>query len=154
MTRLVVDASIAVKWVVTEAGTAEAVSLLSYSPLVAPDLLIAQCANILWKKVARFELAPDEALMAARLIQQSDIELYPMRSLLEPAAQLAINLNHSAQDCLYLALAIANDWRFVTADRNFVAKVRRSGQGPGNAILSLKEAAAMKTGSTPPGASK
>lgn len=49
MTRLVVDASVAVKWVVTEDGTAEAVSLLSI-PMSAPDLLIAECANILWKE--------------------------------------------------------------------------------------------------------
>lgn len=142
MTRLVIDASVAVKWVVTEEGTAEAVSLLSFSPLVAPDLLIAECANILWKKVARFELTPEEALLAARLLQRSDIELYPMRSLLEPAAQLAIDLDHPAYDCLYLALAIANGWRFVTADMRLVAKARQSSSAAGEAILSLEEAAA------------
>ena len=141
MTRLVVDASVAVKWVITEEGTAEALSLLSL-PMSAPDLLIAECANILWKKVARSELVPEEALLAARLLQQSEIELYPMRALLEPATQLAIDLDHPAYDCVYLALAVENGWRFVTADKRLVAKARRSSTSAGEAIVSLEEAAA------------
>jgi predicted nucleic acid-binding protein len=50
MKRLVIDASVAVKWVVEEEGTAEALALLRASKLVAPELLVAECANILWKK--------------------------------------------------------------------------------------------------------
>ncbi|PKP97722.1 MAG: PIN domain nuclease [Alphaproteobacteria bacterium HGW-Alphaproteobacteria-13] len=142
MTRLVVDASVAVKWVVTEDGTAEAVSLLSVRPLAAPDLLIAECANILWKKVARAELTPEEGLLAARLLQRSEVELYPMRALLEPAARLAMDLDHPAYDCVYLALALENGWRFVTADMRLVGKVRQSSSLAGDAILSLAEVTA------------
>jgi hypothetical protein len=49
---LVIDASIAIKWVIEEEGTKEALALRSRA-LSAPDLLIAECANILWKKVRR-----------------------------------------------------------------------------------------------------
>lgn len=140
MTRLVVDASVAVKWVVAEEGTAEAVSLLSVGQLAAPDLLMAECANILWKKVVRSELAPDEAVLAARLLQQADIELYPTRSLLEPATQIAVDLNHPAYDCIYLALAMDNRWRLVTTDARLIAKARDAGIG--ELLLSLEEAAA------------
>lgn len=141
MIRLVVDASVAVKWVVAEEGTTEAVSLLTGHNLAAPDLLTAECANILWKKVARSELAPDEAMLAARLLQRSDVELYPMRSLLEPATQLAIDLGHPAYDCIYLALAVGNGWQFVTADKRLIARARESADAVGEAILSLEEAA-------------
>ena len=55
MTVLVVDASIAIKWVIQEAETAEALWLRRHR-LAAPDLLVAECANILWKKVRRNEL--------------------------------------------------------------------------------------------------
>ncbi len=53
MSKLVVDASVVVKWVVSEIGTDDAIRGLKVAPLAAPDLLIAECANILWKKVQR-----------------------------------------------------------------------------------------------------
>jgi predicted nucleic acid-binding protein len=75
--RFVIDASIAVKWVVEEPGTASALSLLNQGRLLAPELLVAECANILWKKVRRGELSKDEAVLAARLLQGAEIELLP-----------------------------------------------------------------------------
>jgi predicted nucleic acid-binding protein len=91
--------------------------------LIAPELLVAECANILWKKVQRQELTKDEALLAARLLEAADIEFLPTRSLLDAATQIAIDLNHAAYDCLYLALAAERDCRFVTADESFVRKL-------------------------------
>jgi len=81
--------------------------------LIAPDLLIAECANILWKKVQRNELSKEEALLAARLLQGAEIELLPTRSSMEAATRIAIELDHPAHDCVYLALAIDNDCKFV-----------------------------------------
>ena len=74
MTDLVIDASVAIKWVIEEPGTREALSLRRHR-LFAPDLLVAECANILWKKTRRNELTLQEALLAARLLQRADIEL-------------------------------------------------------------------------------
>ena len=62
MSVLVIDASIAVKWVVEEDGTPEALAIRQKARLIAPDLLIAEYANILWKKVKRRELVKQEAL--------------------------------------------------------------------------------------------
>jgi predicted nucleic acid-binding protein len=138
---LVIDASIAVKWVVEEAGTADALSLRRQARLIAPDLLLAECANILWKKVRRNELSRDEALLAARLLQGADIELLPTRSLLEVATAIAIDLDHP-YDCVYVALAAANDCRFVTADQRFLRKVGQGGRGAfRDRVISLTEAA-------------
>ena len=120
---LVIDASIAVKWVVEEDGTPEAMALRARGKLIAPDLLIAECANVLWKKVARREFSRDESLIAASLLERTDIELYPMRSLLGAAVRLAIELDHPAYDCLYLACAVRNNCRMVTADARFLQKV-------------------------------
>ncbi|MBV9554413.1 MAG: type II toxin-antitoxin system VapC family toxin [Alphaproteobacteria bacterium] len=119
---LVIDASVAIKWVVPETGTAAALALRRQQ-LFAPDLLIAECANVLWKKVRRNELSEVEALLAARLIERADIELRPMRPLLELATQLAIRLDHSAYDCIYLALAEETSGEFVTADASLHRKV-------------------------------
>ena len=54
MSDLVIDASVAVKWVIEEEDTTQALALRGRA-LAAPDLLIAECANILWKKVRRNE---------------------------------------------------------------------------------------------------
>lgn len=140
MSVFVIDASIAVKWVIEEDGTPEALALRRHDRLMAPELLVAECANILWKKTARKELSKTEALLAARLLEGSEIELLPTRSLLEAAARLAIDLDHPAYDCLYLALAIEKDCRFATADERFVRKI---GQGPyRRRVISLIDAAA------------
>lgn len=123
MRTLVVDASVAVKWVVEEPGTQEAVALRATARLLAPDLLVAECADILWKKVQRQELKPQEALLAASLLERADVELLPGRPFLEAATRIAIHMNHPAYDCLYVALAIENDCSFVTADDRLVAKL-------------------------------
>jgi predicted nucleic acid-binding protein len=135
---LVVDASIAIKWVVEEDGTAEALTLRGRARLIAPELLVAECANILWKKVQRGELSTQEALLAARLLQGADVELLPTRSLFESATRLAIELDHPAYDCLYLALAIENECQFVTADDRLLRKLSQRRQGTlGDRAVSL-----------------
>ncbi|MGB8366644.1 MAG: type II toxin-antitoxin system VapC family toxin [Rhizomicrobium sp.] len=65
MNELVIDASIAAKRVIEEPGTREALALRAHAQLIAPELLTAECANILWKKVQRNELTKEEALLAA-----------------------------------------------------------------------------------------
>jgi len=127
---LIIDASIAIKWVVEEEGTDLALALRQKARLMAPDLVVAEFANILWKKVRRKELSNDEALIAARLLQSAEIELVPSRALLESATRLAIELDHPAYDCLYLALAVENGCRFVTADERLVHKIRRDKKSP------------------------
>jgi predicted nucleic acid-binding protein len=123
---LVVDASVAIKWVIEEPGTVEALALRRHR-LSAPDLLVPECANILWKKVRRKELSEAEALLAARLLERADVDLAPMRRLLEPATRLAVALDHPAYDCLYLALAQSTGCAFVTADERLRTKVREHG---------------------------
>lgn len=144
MNTIVIDASIAVKWVVEEQGTPEALALRQRAKLIAPDLLVAECANILWKKVQRDELSKEEALLAARLLQGAEIELLPTRSLLEGATRIAIDLDHPAYDCLYLALAAANDCRFVTADERLLRKLEQGRRRTlRDRAMSLTEAAKL-----------
>jgi predicted nucleic acid-binding protein len=141
---LVIDASIAVKWVVEEDGTTDALALRRKAKLIAPELLVAECANILWKKVQRNELMHDEALLAARLLQGAEIELLPMRSLLESATQISIEIDHPAYDCLYLALAVEKKCKFVTADKRFLQKLYQGRQSRlRDGAVSLIEAARL-----------
>ena len=139
MTTWVIDASVAIKWVVDEPGTQQAL-LLRRHRLVAPDLLVPECANILWKKVLRRELSEAEATLAARLLQRADIQLEPMRRLMEPATKLAIALGHPAYDCIYLALAQSLSCALVTADEQLYRRAGASGFKPEPVRLSTVEA--------------
>lgn len=117
---LVIDASIAVKWVVEEDGTPQALGLRQRHRFAAPELLTVECANILWKKVQRGELSREEATLAARLLERSDIELIGMRGLVAKATELAMDIGHPAYDCIYICLAASRKWRFVTADARLI----------------------------------
>ncbi len=123
MKTLVVDASVAIKWVVQEPGT-DAALAIRQCRLLAPDLLVAECANILWKKVRRGDLEAADAVLAGRLLERAGIELVPMRRMLERATSLSMLIDHPAYDCFYLALAEASDCDFVTADNRLMAKAQ------------------------------
>ena len=142
MKTFVVDASIAIKWVVEEEGTPQALALRRNARLVAPDLLVAECANILWKKAQRGELASEEADLAARLLERADIELTPMRGLMRAATRIAIALSHPAYDCVYLALALVKGARFVAADDSLIRKLAlQTDASLSAAVISLADAA-------------
>jgi predicted nucleic acid-binding protein len=70
--RLVVDASVAIKWVVAERDAECAATLLDHG-LIVPDLLFSECANILWRKLRHHEITEDEAGIAARTLEQADV---------------------------------------------------------------------------------
>jgi predicted nucleic acid-binding protein len=122
---IIIDASVAIKWVIPEDGTDEALALRLRYELYAPELIIAETANILWKKFQRGELTRDEAGVASELLADSGIEYLSMKELLAKAADLAIALGYPAYDCIYLATAMEARLPFVTADVRLIQKLRQ-----------------------------
>jgi predicted nucleic acid-binding protein len=118
MTPYVVDASVVIKWFVDEVY-AEAARRLQEDQyeLSAPDLLWSECGNILWKKVRRRELTPDEARLIWGGLEQQPISAFPSRLVLDLALEVAFDANHRVYDCCYLALAMLTGCRLVTADQ-------------------------------------
>ena len=140
--KAVVDASVALKWLLSEEGSELALALRPHYRFIAPDLLLAECANALWKHVQRGQLLPDEAVLAARLLAADDLELAPTKGLLPDAVRLSIELRHPAYDCIYLALAMAEQCPFITADAAFRRKAEQMAGGGGAVrIVTLGEAA-------------
>ncbi len=118
----VVDASVAVKWYIPEPFSDQAVYYLELlregkAKLLAPELIIAELGNVLWKKELSGELARDEVqLIGETLANSFPAELTEARLLLPAALELALELKPTLNDSLYLALAIVKRATLVTAD--------------------------------------
>jgi predicted nucleic acid-binding protein len=138
--RLVIDASVAVKWVLPELDSDRAEALLDHA-LAAPDVLFAECANVLWKKVRRGELSRDEADIAAQTLEQADLAVVSTRGYLAIATSVAVELDHPAYDAVYLAVAEASELRLVTADDELVRKVREGQNRFRHTLVALSEIA-------------
>jgi len=136
----VIDASVLIKTVVEEDGSAQAVALLESGAAVAPDLIMPECANILWKKIRRGEYTSEEAKLAAQILQRAEFEIAPSRMLTEHAVEYSAMLDHPAYDCVYLALARVRALRFVTADTRLVNKLKGAGSGFEDSAVPLGDA--------------
>lgn len=138
MTPLVVDASVALKWVLVEPDSALAEAVL-FSPLVAPDWWRVEVANGLWKACDRGEIDLDEARAGLARFATVAVETEDAAGLLDEAMVLAARLHHAIYDCLYLALAIRRDTRMVTADERFAKAALRAGPDLAGRVVLLAE---------------
>jgi predicted nucleic acid-binding protein len=113
----VVDASVVVKWFVPEIHSEAARRLLTLPhQYFAPDLLFAETANTIWKKILRGELEPDEGQRMIADIGRIAVETISCRALVEDAHALASATGTTVYDALYVALAVRLDTRVITAD--------------------------------------
>jgi len=127
MKKVVVDASVAVKWFVPEIHSAAAARMLDPEiALYAPDLIGPEFGNILWKKVRREEITREEAVEIVNAFAKLPFEIRPSSILLPAAFELAIELDRTVYDSLYLALAVAEECALITADAKFHATIATS----------------------------
>ena len=131
---LVIDASVALKWVLDEPGGAEAEALLDEA-LIAPGLWLIEAANALWKRAGRGEISPDEAAERLQALLNAPVATPRAEDDLASALSLASQLAHPVYDCLYLALAIREDTQVVTADTRFFAVAERHAVSRGRVRL-------------------
>ncbi|MGH6912962.1 MAG: type II toxin-antitoxin system VapC family toxin [Geminicoccales bacterium] len=121
---LVVDASVALKWVLDEPGDREARALVETGePLVAPELIVAEVVNVAWKRLLAGEIAARQAAVIAEEVPRIFAELLAIGPLRMRALEIANELRHPAYDCFYLALAELRAAPLVTADRRLIARV-------------------------------
>lgn len=128
----VLDASVAVKLVVPEAGTPESLAVFE-SPRrwLAPRLMVVEVASALRQKCTQNALTAAEAAeaLAATLDAIADgvIELADDEAVVPSALNLALTLGHKVPDCVYLALAEREGATLASADRKLLAMARGRG---------------------------
>ncbi|MGH7709462.1 MAG: type II toxin-antitoxin system VapC family toxin [Vulcanimicrobiaceae bacterium] len=122
LTTAVLDASVAVQWLVPERGSEAAASLIE-RPItwLAPRLLVTEVASALRRKVVEDGLRVEFAVQAVDILGQAVsngmLQLAEDETLVAAALMLALTLEHKVPDCLYLALAEREATPLVTADR-------------------------------------
>jgi len=130
MTRLpptiIVDANIAVKWVIAEADSIKARATAVGRTLLAPEFMLVESANILWKHQRRGEVGPDFGIAAFAVLQKAPFVWTRDAELVGDARRLSAELDHPVYDCLYLALALRHGAPVITADRRFAALAQKS----------------------------
>lgn len=116
---IVVDASVAVQWIVDEPGSELSASLIERGDMVAPTLLLVELANALRRKVRDGQAIEEQARAGISRVAGRVKVIQPDVGLIERAFDLSIQLVHPLYDCVYLALAEALTARFVTNDEAF-----------------------------------
>jgi predicted nucleic acid-binding protein len=105
----VLDATAAVRLILADPAAADLAERVVGAALVlAPELMLSELANTLWK------------------LQRADrLDNLDPQELLAEARALACHLNHPVYDCLYLALARREAASLISSDRRLNALAER-----------------------------
>jgi predicted nucleic acid-binding protein len=121
---VVVDASVAAKWLLPRAQEPladEASELLArYSngeiQFAVPDLFWAETGNLLWKAARLQRCTTAEAKLALAILTEYRFPTVPSKTLLDLAFAIATAFDRTVCDSLYVALAVSTKSQFLTAD--------------------------------------
>lgn len=120
---MIIDASVAFKWLIPEEDSDRAFALIGQGPLNAPSLIFSEVGNALWKLMTSEQILKDSgasaqlAALDQLVIAHDDAELVPR------ALELGLHLGHAIYDCVYLALAERLSMPLLTADAKFLRKL-------------------------------
>lgn len=131
MTRcFVVDASVIVKCLLPEEDSSYAIDLYadtSYE-LLAPDFLLLEVTNAVWKKIRYNHIRPENIVALLNEFKKNiAIQFFPFAEYIDRAFNIAQIIGHnSIYDCLYSALAEEQNCPLITADLAYISKISQS----------------------------
>ena len=123
MKQVVVDASVAAKWVVEEYHSNRAAQLLSLDARHAPSHWRAEAVNVLWAKVFRGDLTATDADERMSVLLRAPIIDTPIEALMPRTFAISVARTITIYDGLYVALAEKLDIPLVTADQRLIRKL-------------------------------
>ena len=135
---LVVDANVAVGWSADSPHSAACVRILrESSALMAADQIVQEVDNAFYQLVRAGTANKERLRDGLEFLPRWFAELLPSASLRSRAMGLALELEHPAYDCFYLALAVSRQVKLISADGRFLRKA--AAKGYGNLIAHLED---------------
>jgi predicted nucleic acid-binding protein len=127
--KYVLDASVALKWVITEADSPKALHLRDdyrnlLVELLAPDVFPVEIAHALTRAERRGLINPPQSMRLLADILSTPLPLHACRPLLPRAVAISSAMRCGVYDCLYVALAEAEGCEFITADDKLVKNLQ------------------------------
>jgi predicted nucleic acid-binding protein len=128
----VVDASVGIKLVITEALSSKAHDLFAHlardpaARFHVPDLFDIECANILWKQIQRFGYPLADAQRNLATLAALALQRIPVTTLAADALAIAAAWGTSAYDGCYVAASQRLGVPLITADTRLVARLAGS----------------------------
>ena len=131
MTTGVIDTSALIKFVLPEDYSDVVRNLIerhlsSTLEFSAPEYILVEAANVLWKRVSRNDLLPGEAAQALQELRQVGLTLIPESQLLDDALLFAAEANITVYDALFCVLAQRQQVPLITADLPLARRLRNS----------------------------
>ncbi len=126
---IVVDACVAVKWLLSEEGAESARELLlAPEPLCMPSHGRIEVVGALLRRHREGLLSEEETRQCCALWQDvlgESVRLLDFAELMERATSIAFRCQHTLTDCLYVAAAQQTGGPLITADRRLHARCRK-----------------------------
>ena len=119
--KYVLDASVALKWLLPESDSLKAKELRddylnNIHELLAPEVFLVEVAHALTRAERRLVLQPSEAANLFAQLLQTKPAIRPTFTLLPRAIELSSQFRIGVYDCLYVALAEQEQCELITAD--------------------------------------
>ncbi len=138
MAAYVLDASVLAALYVDDPATEQseaALKRMERYEMHAPDLVVLEVANVLWKRVRREELHAEDAMAAIADLSAAAIQFHPVGGLVAQSLALALSHGFTAYDATYVALATRVGGIVMTNDGG----MRQRGIEAGLAIVTPRE---------------
>ena len=118
---LVIDSSVVAKWLFLEPLTDQALAVrrdweLSRIDLIAPELMLVEVSNIIWKKQRTNLITEEEGTNVLTNLLALEIPTVEQQTLLPRAYSLATFFDRTVYNAIYLALAEKMGAKLITAD--------------------------------------
>jgi predicted nucleic acid-binding protein len=133
MNSLVVDASVAVKWMIPsprERLVPESIALherfvRNEIEIAVPDLFWPEIGNVLWKSIRTGLISEKDATVALSSLGSESLLTVPSVPLISEALKIAVQYQRTVYDCMYVALAQQTRCALITADEKLVNALAR-----------------------------
>ena len=127
MKRIVVDASVAVKWFATEKGTTKALTIRdAYHKgsvqLVAPTLIYYEVTNAL-RFHPHYNFTKEDLLASMAVLKDLQIAIEPTEEMWYTAFEVSLSQHMAVYDAIYVAASLALDAELVTSDEKLLKKL-------------------------------